>query len=599
MPITNKDTLEDPQSFYGVPYAYNCLSKKRRTQVILLMGLIVFTSITEVIGVGALLPFMAALVSPEKIFESDWAAPLIRTLELSEPPQLLAPLTLIFILATLFSGISRLLLLWCQTYLSYGIGSDFSTRMYKNILNQPYEIHVSKNSGDLIVGISRKSSDIVYHLILPTLTIISSSIILITISAFMFWINFHVTIFLFISLTSAYFLIGNINKRYLLVYGSEVNKNTNLSIRVLQEGLGGIRDVLIDGTQDIYVKAYKKADYQLRICQAKIQILSNCPRFMIESFGICLISLLAYFLVSDEDSLTVIPLLGVLALGIQRMLPVVQLIYSSWTSIKGGQQSVAEGLLLLGHEMPTVQNSFVQRKSIPFNCAIELLNISYRYSEVTPWVLNNVSLTIRKGDKVGLFGPSGGGKSTLLDILMGLLSPKLGQFRIDGVEVCDTNRGNWQVRVAHVPQDVYLSDNSIAENIAFGVSPNLIDMDKVFKAASRAQIAQTISELSNTYETVVGERGIKLSGGQKQRIGLARSLYKDADFLIFDEATSALDPETEELVMESIDGLGDELTVIMVAHRVSTLKNCNVLYEIKDGAIARSGTYAELFEVTN
>ena len=597
--FSKKKSADNYQSLEQILLAYKYLGRKRKLQLILLIILVIFASISEIIGVGALLPFMAALVSPEKIFDSALAKPIIQIFDLTNSYQLLKPLTILFIMATILSGASRLLLLWFQTYLSYVIGSDFGVRMYKNILYQSYEFHISTNSGDLIAGISRKSGDIVHHLILPSLTILSSSFILIAISVVMILIDFKITTFLFLSLSAAYFLIGYINKRYLLNYGSSVNKNANLTIRALQEGLGGIRDVILDGFQKVYVRAYENADYQLRTSQAKIQILSNCPRFIIESFGICLISLLAYFLVSTESSKDVIPLLGVLALGIQRMLPVVQLIYSSWSSIKGGQQSVDEGMKLLKESGLHNQGRPIARKSLMFNHKVELLNVSYRYSDKSRWVLNNISLTIKKGEKIGFFGESGSGKSTLLDLLMGLLSPKQGVIKVDGIELNESNRSSWQTRVAHVPQDVYLSDSTIYENIAFGLDMEAIDKNKVIDVANKAQITSTIRELSEDFKTLVGERGVRLSGGQKQRIGLARSLYKDADFLIFDEATSALDPQTEKLVMESIDDLSKDLTILMVAHRISTLKNCTILYEMKDGSIVRSGTYAELFQGKN
>lgn len=597
--VFKKKSIENYQSLEQVFSAYKYLSRKRKSQLILLIILVIFASISEVIGVGALLPFMSALVSPEKIYDSALVRPIIQIFDLTDVYQLLKPLTIAFVIATIFSGASRLLLVWFQTYLSYAIGSDFGVRMYKNILYQPYEFHISTNSGDLIAGISRKSGDIVHHLILPSLTILSSLLILIAISAVMLCIDFKVTAFLFLSLSSAYFLIGYINKRFLLTYGSSVNKNANLTIRALQEGLGGIRDVILDGFQEVYVRAYENADYQLRTSQAKIQILSNCPRFFIESFGICLIALLAYFLVSTESSMDVIPLLGVLALGIQRMLPVVQLVYSSWSSIKGGQQSVDEGIKLLKGSALHTESRPLAREPLLFNHQVELLNVSYRYTEQSPWVLSNISLTIKKGEKIGFFGESGSGKSTLLDLLMGLLSPKQGIIKVDGVELNESNRSGWQARVAHVPQDVYLSDSTIYENIAFGLSMEAIDKNKVIDAANKAQITSTIRELSDDFKTLVGERGVRLSGGQKQRIGLARSLYKAADFLIFDEATSALDTQTEELVMESIDRLSKDLTILMVAHRISTLKNCNIIYEMKDGSIVRSGTYTELFQSKN
>ena len=231
---------------------------------------------------------------------------------------------------------------------------------------------------------------------------------------------------------------------------------------------------------------------------------------------------------------------------------------------------------------------------LPFQQQIRLNNLSFRYSTETPWVLQNLDITLSKGSRVGFIGTTGSGKSTLLDIIMGLLQPNEGGLEVDGQPITAANYRNWQAHIAHVPQAIFLADSTIEENIAFGIPKELIDHDRVRQASKQAQIAEIIESWPKQYQTFVGERGIRLSGGQRQRIGIARALYKQADVIIFDEATSALDNETEQAVMQAIEGLSKDLTILIIAHRLTTLKNCTQVIELGDGGIKRIGTYSEI-----
>jgi len=307
-----------------------------------------------------------------------------------------------------------------------------------------------------------------------------------------------------------------------------------------------------------------------------------------------LITALAYALVQQADGIgKAIPILGSIALGAQRMLPILQQAYSSYTAIQSGQASLQDTLELLDQPLPDYADQPVAQ-TLPFCKSIRLNKLGFRYSQQTPYVLKQINLTITKGSRVGVIGTTGSGKSTLLDIVMGLLQPTDGKLEVDGQAVTPGNTRAWQAHIAHVPQAIYLADSTIEENIAFGVSKDQIDHRRVRQAAQQAQIAESIESWPKQYQTIVGERGVRLSGGQRQRIGIARALYKQADVIIFDEATSALDNETEFAVMRAIEGLSSDLTILIIAHRLTTLKNCAQIVELADGNIKRLGSYQEI-----
>ena len=289
-------------------------------------------------------------------------------------------------------------------------------------------------------------------------------------------------------------------------------------------------------------------------------------------------------------------MLGALALGAQRSLPMLQLGYSSWSLIRGGQVLLNTTLDLLDQPLPAHADTPLP-PPMPFRFSITLNNLTFKYTENSPWVFQyGLNLSIPKGSRVGFIGATGSGKSTLIDIIMGLLRPTSGSVAIDGINITEQNHRGWMAHIAHVPQVIFLADASIVENIAFGVPVEQIDHTRLRQAAQKAQIAQTIETWDKQYDTVVGERGVRLSSGQRQRIGIARALYKQADVIVFDEATSALDNDTERMVMETIQNLGDELTVIIAAHRLTTLKHCTEIIELEEGRIKRSGSYANMVE---
>ena len=406
------------------------------------------------------------------------------------------------------------------------------------------------------------------------------------------WINPEVAVISFSTFGLIYIFIVVLSRKRLTLSSDVVAQESTHMIKLLQDSLGGIRDILLDGSQKTYCDTYRNADRLLRKAQSKISFIAQSPRFFMEALGMILIALLAFFLsVHSNGESNAIPVLGALALGAQRLLPVLQQAFHSIACILGGHVSLSDTLSLLDQPIP---QKISLSNTVDFNKSIKLNNISFKYSDDMPWILNNLSLEIAKGSRIGFVGATGSGKSTLLDILMGLLICNKGSLEIDGLPLNEFNQVNWQRHIAHVPQAIFLSDGTIEENIAIGVLPSEIDHARVVHAAKQARIAESIDSWPHQYKTLVGERGVRLSGGQRQRIGIARALYKQADVIIFDEATSALDSETEDEVMHAIESLSPDLTIIMVAHRLTTLRHCNFIVELESGQIKRVVSYQEI-----
>jgi ATP-binding cassette, subfamily B, bacterial PglK len=556
----------------------------------------VVASLAEIISIGAVLPFLGVLTAPEQVYQHLMMQPIIQILELTEPRQLILPLTILFITAALLAGVIRLTLLYAMTKLSYATGADLSINIYRRTLYQEYEVHVSRNSSEVINGIITKTNTVIGGVILPAITLISSIVLLVGIMGALFAINTTIALSASIGFGSLYWLVIRYTKTHLKDNSKTIADQSSQMIKSLQEGLGGIRDVLIDGTQQFYCKLYRNADLPLRRASGNNQFINGSPRYAMEAIGMTFIAGLAYLMTQQESGMAAaIPVLGALALGAQRLLPALQQAYASYSAIKGSKSSFEDVLNLLSQPLPEYADQPLP-EPIPFTKEIKLNNLNFRYIEGSPWILKNVNLSLKKGSRIGFMGVTGSGKSTLLDIIMGLLPATEGGLIIDNHTINDQNRRAWQAHIAHVPQNIYLSDSTIEENIAFGIEKELINHQRVKKAAQQAQIAELIEQWKDGYQTFVGERGVRLSGGQRQRIGIARALYKQADVLIFDEATSALDNETEQAVMSAIEGLDKKLTILIIAHRLTTLKSCNKIIKLDKDNIINILSYKEILK---
>lgn len=572
------------------------LLPRRKRQLAILGFLMIVASFAEVLSIGAVLPFLGVLTAPEKIFSLGLLHPFITLLQIQSAQDLLLPFTLIFIMAAAFAGLARIALLWLQTRLSMAIGADFSVQVYERTLYQPYSLHASRNSSEILAG-AAKAEGLVQYIIQPVMFVISSVVILLAVIATLLAIQPVIALVAFLGFGLIYAVVVSITKRLVAQNSLTIAVQQGKVTKAIQEGLGGIRDVLIDGTQPVYTKLYKDAFLPWQWALASNQVIGASPRFGVEALGMVLIAGLAYMLSAVSGlaggATDAIPVLGALALGAQRLLPVLQQIYNSYITIKGNQASTQDALELLDQPMPEHAEG-PPAGPMSFNTGITLKDLSFSYTPHGPLVLKQLNLEIPKGSRVGFVGVTGSGKSTLLDLVMGLLTPTNGALIIDTTVIKPQNARSWQAHISHVPQAIFLSDTSVAENIAFGVPAKHIDLNRVRQAAQQAQIAQTIEGWRNGYNTLVGERGVRLSGGQRQRIGIARALYRRASVIIFDEATSALDNETEGAVMRAVETLGRDITILIIAHRLTTLRNCDRIVELANGGINAVGDYKEM-----
>ncbi|MDP1949178.1 MAG: ABC transporter ATP-binding protein [Nitrospirota bacterium] len=566
------------------------LSQRRQYQFWLLTGLMVLSAVAEVMSLGAVVPFIGILTAPDRVLHNPVVVDIAPALGIISAHQLVLPLTVIFVVAIVLAAGIRMLLLWVSTRLIFASGADLSVEVYRRTLYQPYPVHVARNSSEVISGITNKVNGTVFGVLLPLLTLVSSMLLLVAVMFALIAIDPIAALVAAISFGASYGLITWMTRRRLHWNSRRVASEQTQVIKALQEGLGGIRDVLLDGTQPIYCDIYSRADYSLRRAQGNNSFIAGSPRFAMEALGISLIVALAYGLSRQVGGITAaLPVLGALALGAQRLLPALQMGYGAWASIAGNQAALADTLELLDQPLPA-EALLPAPAPLSFQVAIRFNAVRFRYASAGPWVLDGINLSIPKGGRVGFVGSTGSGKSTTLDLLMGLLMPTEGEILIDDQPISGSRFRAWQRTIAHVPQSIFLADATLAENIAFGVPRDAIDLERVRQAARHAQIADFIESRPEGYEAFVGERGIRLSGGQRQRIGIARALYKQASVLVFDEATSALDNATEQSVMDAIEGLSRDLTILIVAHRLSTVECCERLYRLEQGRVVAEGS---------
>jgi ABC-type multidrug transport system fused ATPase/permease subunit len=565
------------------------VSRRRKIQFVLTLISIFTNSIFEIVSLAAVVPFLSVLSSPQTFMESSYVRRFAPMLGVTDAGAAVSFVCITFAIITVLSAAVRTITLIVNSKFTLALGADLSRIVFERTLHQPYSSHVKQNSAAVIANVTQNVVAFVNGILNPSVQFLTSSLTVIGILTTLLLINWWVALTASVVFGGAYFGIVRMNRSLYARNSSIVVAAQDDIVKALQEGLGAIRDVIIDGNQEFYSRTYSFADRRSRNAQNDSYIRSSTPKYILEAIGMLLICTVAFVLSKGESKLLgAVPVLGALALGAQRLLPAMQVAFGSYSTIVGNMYGLDRIVDVLTSEQAPKSPVGIAACGVATQIAFD--NAEFRYSLEAPLVLRKVSFKIQRGERIGIIGATGSGKSTTMDLLLGLLQPTSGQILIDGEPLVGDKVFAWQKSLSHVPQVIYLADASIAENIAFGLPKDKIDMEKVRKAARLAQIAEHIETLEAGYDTFVGERGIRLSGGQRQRIGIARALYKNSTVLVFDEATSALDDETESELMKAIDGLSKDLTVIMIAHRLSTVRSCDKILKLHKGKVVAFDT---------
>ena len=541
-------------------------------RVWLLFLMMILASFAEVLSIGAVIPFLTAMTNPDAILNLSEARPIFRTLGINNTDEIRFAMTAAFILAVLFSGIIKLLLVWFQARLIFDMNTYLSQALMGLQLKRPYIDAIISSSSNSLALVTNKAGTAVNGGVLPIFNFFSSIVISLGVVSVLVLINLEATIYVFLTIGILYLFIMYFTKKKLFINGRVESIESARVLQVTQEALRGYRDILLHRSEGFFSELFMLSDKKLKRARSNIQIISMAPKHVVETVGIVTIVLIAYLLVSTYGSES-IAFIGAMALGGQRLLPNLQSTFHSWASLRSSNAVLAEILSIFSQIKHSDLLDDSKQFSLTFNSSLRVQNLSFKYPGNSKYVFKDLTFNFEKGAIVGVTGESGKGKSTLVDVLMGLLDPSQGKILVDDVLISNENKLAFQRLIAHVPQSVFLTDLSAIDNIAFAVPDEKIDLDRVYKAAKLAHIHDEILALPNGYHTRLGEDGSLLSGGQRQRIGIARALYRAPKILVLDEATSALDSQAEELVMNAIENLPDEVTIFIISHSPRPLKN--------------------------
>lgn len=558
------------------------LSPRRRRQLAAAGVLMFAGALAELVTIGALLPFLALVAAPGR---ANLSPAIARWVGLVGGDPVVAASLLLVAAAIAAAGL-RVLLAWFTHRFVTAIGHDLASRIFARMLRQPYALYVRRSSSEILSGID-KVQHVIADVMLPAMQGLTAAFIALAILILLFVINAFAASAAALVIAAIYAAVSLATRRRLRRNAAILSEAATARVRIVQEGLGGIRDILLDHSQPLFEDSFRRVDRRYRRAQSVNAFIAVTPRFVVEAAGIVAIALVVVAMGRQPGGIVAaIPVLGALALGAQRLMPLLNQAYAGWSSCAGSLALLGDVIALL--DAPIVADAPPgPAGALPFQDAVAFERVCYRHPE-GDFALEDIDLVIARGARVGITGPTGSGKSSLLDLLMGLLEPDSGAIRVDDCALDAATRASWQAQIAHVPQAIYLADDSLAANIAFGIAHDAIDRARLAEVAGQAQLDSFLATLPAGFDTRVGERGIRLSGGQRQRIGLARALYKGAPVLILDEATSALDDATEAAVMAGLMALGGAVTIILIAHRASTLAACDRIIRLDEGRVVEA-----------
>ncbi|MDB9526437.1 ABC transporter ATP-binding protein [Oscillatoria sp. CS-180] len=599
MRIKTKKKAKGNTLVQDIRQLFKHINNKHQRHLVALLALMVLSSLSEMISLGALLPFLSALSNPEELLENPRWQVLITFLNIETVSQLVVGLALVFVFAAIISNSLRFLTVRARVYLSAAIGCDISCKIFHKTLQQPYQFHARHNSSDLMQTLLDDTNRLTTRIITPLLTAFTDGILVFSLIWALILIDAPIAISAAAILGSAYLVTYRLRQRILKRNSKLVSQSGQRRIKTVQESIGGIRDVLIAHTYGFFENEFQNAELKFKNIQAQNAVISQSPKFLIEAITMAAIALLSVALGRNGDFSQAVPVLGSLALGAKRLLPALQSVFLSIAQVQGSRTSLERVLVALKRSIDfSHQKQLAATRQLTLERGIRVKNVWFRYTEDGDWVLKNLNLKIAAKTTIGFVGTTGSGKSTTADLILGLLRPQKGTVWVDDQVLEGDSWRQWQSGIAHVPQHIFLTDASIAENIAFAIPKAEIDFERVQNAARLAQVSDFIDSLPAKYDTYVGERGVRLSGGQRQRIGIARALYRQASVIVFDEATSALDNATEKEVMDAINRLSHKFTIILIAHRLSTVEKCDTIFELHQGSIVAKGSYKELLNLS-
>ena len=574
------------------------LSPSERKQAGLLLGMILIMALLDTLGVASIMPFMAVLANPEQLetssilkasykFASDY-------LGIDTSQQFLLLLgTLVFALLVVslaFKALTTYAQLRFTLMREYSIGK----RLVEGYLHQPYSWFLNRHSADLGKTILSEVSTVIFNAVYPMMLLVAQGAVATALLTLLILIDPKLALIAGLTLASAYALIFNATRGLLSRMGTERVTANQARFTAVSEAFGASKEVKVGGLEQVYIRRFSDPAQTYARHQATAQVISQLPRFALEAIAFGGMLLVTLYLLAQGGSLSsALPVVALYAFAGYRLMPALQQVYGSVTQLRFAGPALDAIHADLMSLRPV--NADPDQDAVALKRAITLNQIQYRYPDAPQPALRNLSLTIPIKTTVGLVGATGSGKTTTVDLILGLLEAQQGTLEVDDQAITERNRRSWQRAIGYVPQQIYLADNTVAANIAFGIQEKDIDQESVERAAKIANLHEFVTnELPQQYQTTVGERGVRLSGGQRQRIGIARALYHNPKVLILDEATSALDNLTEQAVMEAVQKLGHKITIILIAHRLSTVKACDTIFFLEKGELKAQGRYEEL-----